>query len=83
MEIIMKDASQLLTRMADSRKFSYDLMSAAQASQQDKVLALIKSTGIQQIPTIKYTPDGLQLHFESVHMGKKCCHLSLFLRWSK
>ena len=82
MEMLMKDASHLLAEMAKSRKFSFDLMSAAQQSHDDKVEKLIKSTGLKIIPKVTYTPDGLKLHFNSGQDYNNCCELSLKLRWS-
>ncbi|MBY0124280.1 hypothetical protein [Bacillus sp. S/N-304-OC-R1] len=81
MEKIMKDASLLLDKMAASRQFSYELMSAAQASQQQKVNTIINSTGITHIPKVRYTPDGLVLEFQSKNQLLHCCSLTLNLRW--
>lgn len=82
MEMLMKDASHLLAEMARSRKFSFDLMSAAQQSKADTVEKLIKSTGIKTIPKVTYTPDGLKLHFNSGQEYTNCCELALKLRWT-
>jgi hypothetical protein len=82
MEVLMRDASTLLVNMAESKKFSYELMSAAQQSKKDAVEKMIKSTGISRIPAVSYTPDGLSLHFESdKEDSQKCCDLTLKLRW--
>ncbi|MDM5228657.1 hypothetical protein QUF73_21270 [Cytobacillus sp. NJ13] len=82
MEVLMRDASTLLVNMAESKKFSYELMSAAQQSKKDAVEKMIKSTGISRIPAVSYTPDGLSLHFESDKEDpQKCCDLTLKLRW--
>jgi hypothetical protein len=82
MEVLMKDASTLLVKMAESRKYSYDLMAAAQQSNKAAVENLLKSTGISQVPSVSYTPDGLRLHFESDKDDpQKCCDLTLKLRW--
>lgn len=81
MEKIMKDANLLLARMGASRPFAFELMSAAQASKQEKVRAMIKSTGITHIPKVRYTPDGLNLQFEFDDPIQNCCSLTLSLRW--
>ncbi|MDZ5472091.1 hypothetical protein SM124_10060 [Bacillus sp. 31A1R] len=81
MELIMKDASLLLQRMSSSREFSSELMSAAQESKMEKVTSMIKSTGVQTMPEISYTPDGLKLIFTSKTNNIDCCHLTLSLRW--
>lgn len=77
----MKDASILLDRMSNSKEFSLQLMGAAQESNQEKVNSLIKNTGIQTIPKVSYTPDGLQLAFSKNVNNLDCCHLRLSLRW--
>ncbi|USK38375.1 hypothetical protein LIS77_21165 [Cytobacillus firmus] len=78
----MRDASTLLVNMAESKKFSYELMSAAQQSNKAAVENLLKSTGISRVPSVDYTPDGLRLHFESDKEDpQKCCDLMLKLRW--
>ncbi|MDQ0270880.1 hypothetical protein [Cytobacillus purgationiresistens] len=79
MEGLMKSASALLTKMAESRQFSYELMTAAQQSKITKVESLIKSTGVSNIPKVTYTPDGLRLNFES--KADKNAGLSLKLKW--
>lgn len=81
MQIIMKDASILLSRMSHSREFSYALMEAAQESNQEKVNQLVKETGIQTTPKVSYTPDGLKLDFDIFVENLNCCHLSLSLKW--
>lgn len=81
MEIIMHDASTLLTKMATSRQFSFEFMSAAQEGKQDKIQSMLKSTGVKRIPKVSYTPDGLHLIFESENVHLNCCQLTLKLRW--
>lgn len=83
MQIIMKDASILLNRMASSRQFAFDLMTAAQNSEQAKVNQMLKNTGIQTTPKISFNPDGIILNFSSVAEDLDCCHLTLSLRWRK
>ena len=82
MQLVMKDASVLLEKIANSRKFSIDIMSAAQQSQKSKVEELIKSTGITKQPKVSYSPDGLTLAFTDEHNHIDCCHLTLKIRWS-
>ncbi|WP_077214456.1 hypothetical protein [Bacillus dakarensis] len=81
MQNIMKSASDLLEKMASSKKFSLDLMDAAQKSDKQKVNALIKETGIPIIPNATYTPDGLKLQFQAPSETADCCSLTLALRW--
>jgi len=81
MEVLMKNASRLLAVMASSRKFSLQLMNAAQDSKLKEVENMIHSTGITVQPKVSYTPDGLNLHFDSSKPNDDCCKLTLKLRW--
>lgn len=81
MQALMLDASKLLEKMASNRKFSFDLMSAAQQSNKNKVQELIRLTGIKSAPNVGYSPDGLKLIFVANADQSDCCHLTLNLRW--
>jgi hypothetical protein len=81
MQSLMKDASVLLERMADSKEFAKQLMSNAQESKQKLVEDQIKHTGIQNIPVVSYTPDGLKLDFSRDIDTMNCCNLTLTVRW--
>jgi hypothetical protein len=81
MQVLMRDASTLLDRMANVQQFSNDLMSAAQQSQTKKAEEMIKATGIKSQPRVSYTPDGLTLVFEAKDEQGHCCNLTLKLRW--
>lgn len=81
MQSLMKDASVLLERMADSKEFAKQLMSNAQESKQKLVENQIKHTGIQNIPVVSYTPDGLRLVFSRDIDTMNCCNLTLTVRW--
>lgn len=79
MEDLMHNASTLLSKMAQDRQFSIRLMTAAQASKQAEVEAMLKSTGIKNVPEVSYTPSGLWLVFASAEGSN--ANLSLRLRW--
>lgn len=81
MQSLMKDASVLLERMADSKEFAKQLMSNAQESKQKLVEDQIKHTGIQNVPIVSYTPDGLKLVFSKDIDTINCCNLTLTVRW--
>lgn len=81
MQALMKDASVLLEKMADSKEFAVKLMNAAQESKQQLVNDQIKQTGIQNIPSVSFTPDGLKLSFSKDIDHLNCCNLVLSVRW--
>lgn len=81
MDILLKDASLVLAKMAKDKKFSYELINAAQLSKQETVEKMIKSIGTKFVPKVKYTPDGLTLTFNTGSEYQDCCSLVLKLRW--
>ncbi|MFT8320075.1 MAG: hypothetical protein ABF649_04150 [Bacillus sp. (in: firmicutes)] len=78
---LLKDAETILTKIAQSKEFSTQLMSAAQASQNQTVNQLIHSLGTKNIPKISYNPDGITFNFDHKNQAPHCCYLSFQLRW--
>lgn len=78
---LMKDASKVLDKLAESKEFDADLMYAAQASDIEEVNRLIHSIGITSDVDVHYNPDGLRLEFRSQVANIDCCKLSIALRW--
>ncbi|THE10127.1 hypothetical protein E1I69_19815 [Bacillus timonensis] len=81
MRILMKDASLILAKLADSREFTKKVMAAAQASNDQEVERLLKTTGIQSKVKATFNPDGLNLHLEASVKGSKSSILTIALRW--
>ncbi|MBM6619807.1 hypothetical protein [Bacillus suaedaesalsae] len=78
---LMKDASKVLDRLADSKAFAHDVMSAAQLSNTIKVEQLIESTGLNSKVTPTFNPDGLTMVFHDQVEETDCCKLTMTLRW--
>lgn len=81
MRILMRDASLILAKLADSKDFAKQVMAAAQASNDDEVNRLLKSTGIQSHVKATFNPDGLNLQLEASVAGSKSSLLTIALRW--
>ncbi|MEH7387456.1 hypothetical protein V7147_18875 [Bacillus sp. JJ1521] len=81
MRILMRDASLILAKLADSKNFAKQVMAAAQASNDDEVNRLLKSTGIQSHVKATFNPDGLNLQLEASIAGSKSSLLTIALRW--
>lgn len=81
MQTLMKDASLILAKMANSHQLAFDLMTAAQSSNKAKVNEMLRETGIQSSPSVSYSPDGLKLDFKTAVDHVDCCHLNLSLKW--
>jgi hypothetical protein len=78
---LMTSANTIVDKFASSPKFSVDIMTAAQFSNRPEVEKLIHSLGLKDEPTIKYTPDGITIHFDTRENNFDVCHLSLKIRW--
>ncbi|MFC3883564.1 hypothetical protein ACFOU2_08600 [Bacillus songklensis] len=81
MQQLMKEASILLNKFAESKDFAYKVMSAAQKSNVKEVERLIKTTGIKSKVITTYNPDGITLKLSSKVGTSDCCHLTIVLRW--
>jgi hypothetical protein len=78
---LIKDASSVLDRLADSKHFAEQVMSAAQISDTSKVEELIESTGIKSKVEPTFNPDGITMVFHEKVEESDCCKLTLTIRW--
>jgi hypothetical protein len=78
---LMNSANIIVDKFASSQKFSVNIMTAAQFSNQKEVEKLIHSLGLKDEPTVKYTPDGITISFDTKENNFDVCHLSLKIRW--
>lgn len=81
MQALMKDASILLNKLAESKEFDSKIMAAAQQSNTTEVEQLIKSTGIKSKVHTSFNPDGITLKLSSKVGNTECCHLTIAMRW--
>jgi hypothetical protein len=81
MQKLMKEASLVLNKFAESQGFAYKVMDAAQKSDLKEVERLIKTTGIKSKVHTTYNPDGINLKLSSKVGATDCCHLTIALRW--
>ena len=58
---LIKEADLLINHLANSREFSTQLMSAAQKSDKNKVIQLIREAGVSIHVTTTFTPTGSEL----------------------
>ncbi len=78
---LLKDASNVLNHLADSKSFAAQVMGAAEVSNQKEVDRLIKSLGIKSNFEVTYNPDGIHLRFWTQAQGTECCKLDMAIRW--
>jgi len=78
---LIKQAELLINKLANSKQFAHDLMSAAQVSDEKKVMKLIKSTGITIKVKTAFTPTGIRIILDNAKYGGDCCDLLIALRW--
>lgn len=81
MQQLMKEASIILQKLAESKEFASEVMSAAQEGNKEKVAQLLESTGVHSGVEVGFNPDGINLNMTSEVEGKDCCHLTITLRW--
>jgi len=81
MQKLMRDASRLLDRLAQSKQFAEKIMSAAQESHTAEVKKLIGSVGVQSKVDIYYDPDGIRITLSADVQQVQCCRLVIALRW--
>jgi len=81
MQKLMRDASRLLDRLAQSKQFAEKIMSAAQESHTAEVKKLIESIGVQSKVDIYYDPDGIRITLSASVQQVQCCRLVIALRW--
>jgi hypothetical protein len=78
---LLDDAKLIMDQVSNSREYATKLMDAAQKSNMNEVNQLIKGTGVQSTPGIKFNPDGFTLDFSNQTANIDCCHLQVILRW--
>lgn len=78
---LLKEASIVLNKLADSKDFAGEVMSAAQESNMQKVEELIESTGVHSKVDVSYNPDGIRLEMKNKVEDTDCCHLTMALKW--
>ena len=78
---LIKEAELLINRLANSREFSTQLMSAAQKSDKNKVIQLIREAGVSIHVTTTFTPTGIRIILDNSEVEGGCCDLMIALRW--
>lgn len=78
---LMRDGNIILDRIAESDDFAYQLMDAAQKSDQVTVDQLIRSTGVSSDVKTSFTPDSIRFELRADVEGTDCCRLNMSLRW--
>jgi len=83
MKMLMDDASEVLDKLADSKQFDENLMTAAQESNMEEVKRLIQTVDIASEVDVYFNPDSLHLEFRKkvADDEMECCRLLVILRW--
>ncbi|NSL50628.1 hypothetical protein [Calidifontibacillus erzurumensis] len=79
--LLLRDASLVLNKLAESKTLAEQVMGAAQLSDTKEVERLIQSLGISSNFKVTYNPDGIHLKFWSEVQGTECCQLDMAIRW--
>jgi len=78
---LIQQADMLINRLANSKEFATELMSAAQKSDKNKVNQLIRSTGVSIDIKTTFTPTGIRIVLDNSKIEGDCCNLLIALRW--
>ena len=78
---LMKEVTLFINSIIQSTEYAYQLMDAAQKSDQVRVEQLIKSAGISIKYKVSFTPSAIQITFDNSTDNFSCCSLLVVLRW--
>lgn len=79
---LLADAQKVVNQMASSKSFSQKIMTAAQDSKQSEITNMITNIGLNTVPKIRITPDGIRMDFDSkIEAGSGDTHVIILLRW--
>ena len=78
---LIKEADLLIDHLAHSTEFATELMSAAQSSNKERVIALIREAGVSIHITTTFTPTGIRIILDNSEAEGGCCDLMIALRW--
>ncbi|OZI12263.1 hypothetical protein CEW92_07230 [Bacillaceae bacterium SAS-127] len=81
MKKLLKETTLLVNKLSSSPSFAYQVMNAAQQSNQKEIERLIKSAGVTSKAEISFNPDNIHLELSSKTGSTNCCHLTVALRW--
>lgn len=70
----------LLQHIAYTSRFAEELKVAASLSEEDKVMQIIRSIGVQTPITVKFNPSGIDITFQPT-MTEACFNIELRLCW--
>ncbi|WP_064092842.1 hypothetical protein [Rossellomorea aquimaris] len=79
--VLLDNAKTVLDRIKSDKNFAFQLMNAAQKSNNQEVHKLITSTGIKVQPIVTFNPDGMRLVFDQTLGEVDCCHVIVIVRW--
>ncbi|MEW9701126.1 hypothetical protein [Paenibacillus sp. SI8] len=79
---LMKDASLLLSKLADPQ-IAKQIMAAAQTGNQQEVDRIVRSFGCECSVKTSYSPSSVQFEINTQTHEVPCCLLSMSLKWGR
>ncbi|WP_409289604.1 hypothetical protein [Peribacillus sp. SCS-37] len=79
--LLQQEIGSLLTKISSDQSFARKLKSAAAAGQDQKVNALIQSTGVHTPVKIDINPDRIAILFLPPADGEACFGITIALCW--
>ena len=78
---LLKQADLLIDYLAHDKKFAKEMMDWAQKSNKERVIQLIRSTGVTIKADTSFTPTGIRIKLDNSKFQGDCCQLIISLRW--
>lgn len=79
---LAEQAVRVLDRLRSSHSMATAVMDAAQRGNKAEVIRLIREIGVQSRLDVKFTPDGIQIIFNTDPAAGRCCELEVKMRWN-
>ncbi|MFC5450832.1 hypothetical protein [Paenibacillus aestuarii] len=79
---IVNDATIVLSKLKD-KQIAHQLMTAAQAGNQQEVERIVHTFGIAEPIQTTYTPSAIQFKIDPVPQESHCCSLTMMLKWGR
>ncbi|MFN2744083.1 MULTISPECIES: hypothetical protein [Bacillus] len=74
---LLADGHTILNRLSSSRDLAHKIMTAAQSSQKETVISLLRQTGVRSGLDASFNPDGI-----TIMLINPNSRIFLILRWS-
>lgn len=79
---LVEQTARVIDRLRKKKELASAVMDAAQRGDKAEVTRLIRNIGVQSRLEVKFTPEGIQLIFDTESLEERCCELVVKMRWN-